>query len=54
MRKAGTPPQIVYAYRKTGLLLAEGLTPAHLPEWKEWNAAIEEYFELERKGEEPN
>jgi hypothetical protein len=54
MRKAGTPPQIVYAYRKTGLLLAEGLTPAHLPEWEEWNAAIEEYFELERKGEEPN
>jgi hypothetical protein len=54
MRKAGAPPQIVYAYRKTGLLLAEGATPAHVPEWKEWNAAIEEYFALERKGEVPN
>jgi hypothetical protein len=54
MRKAGTPPQIIYAYRKTGLLLAEGVTPAHVPECKEWNAAIEEYFELERKDEGPN
>jgi hypothetical protein len=54
MRKAGTPPHVIYAYRKTGLLLAEGLTPAHLAEWKEWNAAIEEYFAMERKSEEPN
>jgi hypothetical protein len=36
MRKAGTPPQIIYAYRKTGLLLAEGITPPDAPEWKEW------------------
>jgi hypothetical protein len=49
MRKAGTPPQIIYAYRKTGLLLAEGITPPDAPAWKEWNAAIDEYFALERK-----
>src|ERR1700730_17734193 len=24
MRKAGTPPEIIYAYKKTGLLLVEG------------------------------
>jgi hypothetical protein len=49
MRKAGTPPQIIYAYRKTGLLLAEGIAPPEAPEWNEWNAAIDEYFVLERK-----
>ena len=27
MRKAGTPPQIIFAFRKTGLLLAEGIAP---------------------------
>lgn len=47
MRKAGTPPQIIFAFRKTGLLLAEGITPPDAPEWKEWNAAIDEYFALD-------
>jgi hypothetical protein len=49
MRKSRTPPQVIYAYRKTGLLLAEGITPPNVPEWREWNAAIDEYFALERK-----
>lgn len=46
--KAGTPPHLVYAYRKTGRIVGEEgyqrLTPA---ERSEWNAAIDEYFELE-------
>jgi len=49
MRKAGTPPQIIYAYRKTGRLLVEGMTQAEPAVWKEWNDAIDEYFALERK-----
>jgi len=37
MRKAGTPPQIVYAYAKTGLILLED-TPAPSHVRAEWNA----------------
>jgi len=48
MRKAGTPPEIIYAFKKTDLLLVEASdAPLHLH--KEWNDAIAEYFELERK-----
>jgi hypothetical protein len=48
MRKAGTPPQIVYAYKKTGLLLMEEMRE-HWPKdrVKEWEDAIEEYFAIE-------
>jgi hypothetical protein len=49
MQSAGTPLQIVYAYRKTGLLLIAGLHPPESRDWKDWNAAIDEYFALERK-----
>jgi hypothetical protein len=50
MRKAGTPPEIIYAFKKTDLLLVEASdAPPHLR--KEWNDAIAEYFELERKAE---
>ena len=48
MRKAGTPPQIVYAYAKTGLILLES-TPAPPDVRAEWNAAVKEYFAMERK-----
>ena len=51
MRKAGTPPEIIYAHKKTDLLLAEGV---EVPEdrRREWDDAIAEYFELERKAKE--
>src|SRR5262245_44475075 len=48
MRKAGVPPQIIYAYRKTGRLLLEGRRHLNPPEAQaEWDAAIDEYFRLE-------
>jgi len=51
MRKAGSRAEIIYAYSKTGLLIMEGVDyPANRR--KEWNNAIDEYFELERKAEE--
>jgi hypothetical protein len=48
MRKAGTPPHIVYAYKKTGLLLMEEMRE-HWPQdrVKEWEDAVEEYFAIE-------
>ena len=47
--KAGLPPQHAYAYHKTERLLMEGVE--YPPEAvAEWNAAIEEYFELEKAG----
>ena len=46
MRKAGTPPQIIYAFKKTGrLLTAQSEAPPHAR--KEWDDAIDEYFALE-------
>lgn len=51
MRRAGTPPHIIYAYQKTDRLIMEGVDyPKHIR--KEWNAAVEEYFDLERKAKE--
>jgi hypothetical protein len=48
MTAAGTAPQIVYAYERTGLLLskeaASKLPPQQLAEYR---AAIEEYYALE-------
>jgi hypothetical protein len=50
LRKTGTAPQIIYAYRKTGLLIVEGFEENYPPEAvKEWKAAIDEYFKLERE-----
>jgi hypothetical protein len=46
MRKAGTPPEIVYAYKKTGLLLTND-SQASPEAWEEWNAAIAEYSLIE-------
>jgi hypothetical protein len=48
MRKTGVPPQIIFAYRKTGRLLLEGNRDLYPPEAQsEWDAAINEYFRLE-------
>ena len=48
MRKSGVPPQIIFAYRKTGRLLLEGRRDLYPPEAQaEWDAAIDEYFRLE-------
>ena len=48
MRKAGAPPQIIYAYKKTGLIYVKGVST----NWpkdrvKEWEDAIDEYFAIE-------
>jgi hypothetical protein len=43
MRKAGTPPQIVYAYKRTrGPLLTEDVREYWLDRVKEWDAAQRE------------
>jgi DNA-binding transcriptional regulator YhcF (GntR family) len=46
MERVGTPPEIIYAYRKTGRVVTEEnskqLTKEDLDEW---SAAIDEYFE---------
>jgi len=46
MRKSGAPPQFIYAYQKTGLLLKED-SPASPRDRQAWEAAIEEYFVIE-------
>jgi hypothetical protein len=51
MQKAGTPPEIIYAFKKTGLFLIES-SPASPRDRNEWNNAIAEYFEMERKARE--
>ena len=49
MRKAGTPAEIVYAYRKCGFLLTEG-NKDHVPpdQRREWDDAVAEYHLIER------
>lgn len=50
MQKAGTPPEIVYAYRKTGLLLVESRLDTYPPDdVAEWDAAVREYWALEKQ-----
>lgn len=50
MKIAGTPADIIYAYRKTGLLLTERHSKNYSAEAKaEWQAAIDEYHSLEQK-----
>jgi hypothetical protein len=49
LRKAGTPPEIAYAYRKTGLLSLGG----DMSRWpkdhiEEWEAAVAEYHLVEQ------
>ena len=48
MREDGVPPQLIYAYKKTGYILLSDPEQT-LPEGAEemWHAAIKEYFMLE-------
>jgi hypothetical protein len=55
MRKAGVPSQILYAYRRTGLIGVEGMMDA----WpagsrKDWDNAIKEYFLIEEASKRPD
>jgi hypothetical protein len=55
MRKAGTPPEFLYAHRKTGLIGVEGMTenwPADRR--KEWDNAVREYFLIEEASKRPD
>lgn len=49
MTKAGAPPEVMYAFKKTGLIYVEGLT-TDWPEdrLREWHDAIEEYHAIEK------
>lgn len=52
MERTGVPPEIIHAYQRTGRILTEqnkDLVPAKGIE--EWNAAVVEYFEWQRMGE---
>lgn len=51
MTKAGTPPQFIYAYVKTGLILSDELRDTYPADVRaEYDAALREYFELEDDG----
>jgi hypothetical protein len=56
MRKAGTPSQIIYAYKRTGgLLLREDMRDHWPPDRvKEWDDAINEYFAIEESSKQPD
>src|SRR5215813_9314450 len=56
MRKAGTPPQIIYAYKRTGGLLLREDMREHWPQdrVKEWDDAIDEYFAIEDASKQPD
>src|SRR5215467_9991923 len=56
MRRAGTPPQIAYAYERTGgLLLTEDMREHWPPDRvKEWDDAIDEYFAIEEASKQPD
>jgi len=52
MKIAGTPPEIVYAYTKTGMLLNASFTNNYPADnVAEWNAAIDEYYAMAAKRE---
>ena len=51
MGSANLPPELAYAFKKTGLILMAELADEYPPETvEEYNAAIEEYFELKKAG----
>ena len=51
MKRANIPPEIIFAYLKTGLLLSEENAASYSPDVRaEWQAAIDEYFRLEQQG----
>lgn len=48
LQKSGARPQIIYAFKKTGLLGVEGKMDLWEEDAKrEWNEAIDEYFRME-------
>ncbi len=50
MRESGFPPEFIYAYEKTGFLVSEDGYKAMRPEdRREYDAAIDEYFRLEKR-----
>jgi hypothetical protein len=52
MLKAGFEPQIIYAYKKTGLIgMAGAIDNWPTDRREEWEAAIDEYFALEDQAE---
>ncbi|KAB2919904.1 MAG: hypothetical protein F9K29_03305 [Hyphomicrobiaceae bacterium] len=52
LRKAGAPPQVIFAYRRTGLLVTESTKALISPDrLAEWDSAIDEYFRLEREAQ---
>jgi hypothetical protein len=48
MRKAGTPPELVYAFKKTGLLGLGDMSAWPRARRREWEEAVQEYFALQR------
>ena len=54
MKKVGVASELIYAFKKTGLLLSEG-NKDKMPKnnQKEWFDAIDEYLELRAKGIDP-
>ncbi len=53
MRDAEIPPQFIYAYKKTGVIVLSDEWQQKLPlgALEKWNKAIEEYFALEVQAE---
>ncbi len=50
MKKAGLDPAMIYAFKKTGLLVGEGSSEDHKAEWCE---AMDEYYQQqESEGDE--
>jgi len=51
MRRAGTAPAIIHAVMKTGFIIStENQCHFSEEELAEWQAAIDEYDELQRRG----
>jgi hypothetical protein len=50
LRKVGVEPQIIYAYKKTGLIgVAGAINNWPADRRKEWEDSIDEYFALEER-----
>lgn len=56
MERAGVPPQIIYAHRKTGglILTKENQKFASTKDVQDWEAAVDEYFRLQEDPPEPD
>ena len=52
MVKTGMPPDLIYAYKKTGLFVTtENKGRISRKDLREWNAAVDEYRAAEKRGE---